>query len=156
MPRGNHPPVPTCLFLVISGSRLSSVSRSRGRSEEAVPCRTFTLLRIAVGCPSHTLLVQRGSVLLYVLLKHSSRLVKCQPEKSDNLHEGSISNNRLFLSPIMSSRLRTVSTTLHIAPATTMILTRIQKQPVTIFRSTYPHSTQLLRSQQIRCRLRHS
>src|SRR5260370_13865939 len=69
--RGNHPSVPTCHdwdYRVVQGW-LFSVSRSRGRSEKARPFRTSTRLRIAVGCQSHTLLAQRGSVFvnLYVL-----------------------------------------------------------------------------------------
>jgi hypothetical protein len=41
--------------------RLSSASRSRMRSESAMPFRTFTLLRIAVGGCSRTIFAQRGS-----------------------------------------------------------------------------------------------
>jgi hypothetical protein len=57
MLRGSHPCIPT-------SNRLSSASRSRRRSEEAHPFRTSTLLRIAVGRPSHTIFVHRGSVYI--------------------------------------------------------------------------------------------
>jgi hypothetical protein len=66
--RGNRPPVPTCPHALNcscrNASRLSSASRSRMRSEKAIPFRTSTLLRIAVGRPSHTTFAQRGSVCI--------------------------------------------------------------------------------------------
>src|SRR5712692_8945668 len=51
---------------LVAQSRLSSASRSRRRSEKASPFRTSTGLRIAVGCQSHTLFAQRGSVFIYL------------------------------------------------------------------------------------------
>src|SRR5579859_6375017 len=55
----------THLFLLASRTRrLSSASRSRMRSERAMPFRTSTLLRIAVGGPPHTTFAQRGSVCM--------------------------------------------------------------------------------------------
>src|SRR5450759_3462392 len=54
-------------------SWLSSVSRSRRRSEKGFPFRTSTLFRIAVGAHSHTLFVRRGSVyVIVVCIKHTS------------------------------------------------------------------------------------
>jgi hypothetical protein len=49
------------VIIATTYKRLSSVSRSRMRSESAVPFRTFTLFRIAVGGRSHTVFAQRGS-----------------------------------------------------------------------------------------------
>jgi hypothetical protein len=50
------------------GTQLSSVSRSRMRSEDALPLRTLTLFRIAVGCSSHTIFARRGSKFLFLSL----------------------------------------------------------------------------------------
>ncbi len=66
--RGNHPPALLADYTIYCPRsnmyrRLSSVSRSRMRSERASPFRTSTLLRIAVGCCSHTNFAQCGSEL---------------------------------------------------------------------------------------------
>jgi hypothetical protein len=66
----------------ITYKRLSSVSRSRMRSESAIPFRTFTLLRIAVGDRSHTVFAQRGSKrIVNLVCKDTSQSKKCQIEK---------------------------------------------------------------------------
>src|SRR6266566_584642 len=74
--RGNHPPVPTCLCpgtLLYACSRLSSVSRSRRRSEGGFPIPIFHSLSDRCRCPpSYFVRSTRVSVLNFVCVKHTS------------------------------------------------------------------------------------
>src|SRR2546421_11017475 len=73
VPRGNHPPVPTCRCARYACSRLSSVSRSRRRFEKEGSIPNFHSVSDRCWVPlSYSVRSTRVSVYDFVCIKHAS------------------------------------------------------------------------------------